>query len=309
MHPVGPRSAGVYWFRRVVVAVVVLAVVVAIGWWVMNRGSGSKIDPAASTVTTTSHLTGVLAAETSTEDSVLGDEDSSAADSSGTGTTPRTTGTSTAATTPTSSAATSGTVSKTTAATSTGKTGTKAAAQTTAQTTAKSTAKAPATTKAASKTTAPKTATSKTAAPKTTSPPKPSYDANGNLICAASAITVKATTQGTVFPAGAQPRLGMTVTNASRDTCVRDVSGTLQVYTVYTAAGARVWSTADCVPGEGHEVRQLAPGASASFLIIWSGKTSNPGCTATRVRVKAGEYKLVASLGTLSSKPVTFTMR
>lgn len=324
MHPVGPRSAGVYWFRRVLVAVVVLAVAAGIGWWVVSRGSGPKVDPAAAAVgTTTPKLTGVLAAESTTAASAVGDNgDSSTADSPATGAdtagASATAGTSHGSSVPTSAAGhtttpTAATVVSGKAAVTTGAaTSTGGAASTTPTTMVskagtKTTAKAGAT--PAATTTAPKTTAPKTTAPKTPPPPKPSYDASGNLICADSDIAVRATTQASVFPVGSQPRLGMTVTNTGKVPCVRDVSGTLQVYTVYTAAGHRVWSTADCVPGTGHEVRQFAPGQSAGFLIVWSGKTSDPGCTATRVRVKAGEYKLIAQLGTLPSKPVAFTMR
>ena len=55
----------------------------------------------------------------------------------------------------------------------------------------------------------------------------------------------------------------MMVTNTGTEACQRDVSGTLQVFTVYAADGSRIWSTADCFPGEGTEVRELAPGPDA----------------------------------------------
>ena len=104
------------------------------------------------------------------------------------------------------------------------------------------------------------------------------------------------------------PRLGMVVTNVGGKYCSRDVSGTLQVYTVYDADGDRVWSTADCFPGEGHEVLPFAPGNEAPYVIVWSGTTSEPGCQAPRVRVAAGSYTLVAELGELVSEPHSFRM-
>jgi hypothetical protein len=100
----------------------------------------------------------------------------------------------------------------------------------------------------------------------------------------------------------------MTVTNVGSATCVRDLSGPLQVYTVHTAKGVRVWSTADCFPGTGTDVRQLAPGSSVSYHIRWSGTSSQPGCAGQREQVSAGAYLLTVSVGTAVSKPAAFTI-
>jgi hypothetical protein len=119
---------------------------------------------------------------------------------------------------------------------------------------------------------------------------------------------VVASPGASAFPVGSQPILGMTVTNVSSASCVRDLSGPLQVYTVHTAKGARVWSTADCFPGTGTDVRQLAPGRSVSYQIRWSGTTSQPGCTGQRTAVPAGAYLLTVSVGSAVSKPTPFTI-
>jgi hypothetical protein len=110
------------------------------------------------------------------------------------------------------------------------------------------------------------------------------------------------------FAVGGQPILGMTVTNTGSVPCVRDLSGGLQVFTVYTAGGKRVWSTADCFPGSGRDIRELGPGQSVSYLIKWSGTTSSPGCSAPRTVVPAGHYQLIAALGPLKSTPTAFVI-
>jgi hypothetical protein len=102
--------------------------------------------------------------------------------------------------------------------------------------------------------------------------------------------------------------LGLTVTNVGSVPCVRDLSGPLQVFTVHTAAGKRVWSTADCFPGSGTDVRLLAPGATVSYPIRWSGTTSQPGCTGQRTPVPPGAYTLTAAVGSASSKPIAFSI-
>lgn len=138
--------------------------------------------------------------------------------------------------------------------------------------------------------------------------PTPSYDAQGRLICPDTSISVTAIGWSDEFPVGSMPRIGMSVKNVGDETCMRDISGTLQVYTVYTADGDRVWSTDDCFPGTGHEVHRFVPGSKADFTIVWAGTTSTPGCDTERVTVKPGSYKLVAQLGDITGKPMMFTM-
>ena len=139
-------------------------------------------------------------------------------------------------------------------------------------------------------------------------PPPPVYDAQGRLVCADADIRIAAAPAAPAFSLGDQPRLGMTVTNAGAQTCQRDVSGTLQTYTVLALDGSPVWSTADCFPGEGTEVRELTAGQQLSYVVKWSGTTSQPGCAGERTAVPAGDYLLVAQLGALSSAPAPFSI-
>lgn len=307
MHPVGPQSAQTYWTRRILVGVLALALVGGLTWWMVSRGS----DPSAAANDTTAtdstgvtgtdtgspQLTGVLANEPTETLGLLPDDldtstDSALGTTDGPSTDPAQTPATSAATPVTSAPPAAGQVSTTGALPP--------------PTVVETTNPAPATV-TVTKTVTPTNAAAPTTPPKTTAPPKPSYDAQGRLLCPASSITLTGTVWGTV--SGQQPRLGMTVTNTGKETCRQDVSGANQVYTIYTEAGERVWSTADCFPGEGNEVRTLAPKQKADFVIIWGGKTSEPGCAAPRVTVKPGKYKLVLHLGDLKSKPLAFTMK
>jgi len=139
-------------------------------------------------------------------------------------------------------------------------------------------------------------------------PPPPSYDAQGKLLCADADISVTAAPAAPAFAVGDQPRLLLTVTNTGTQACQRDVSGSLQTFTVFGADGSRIWSTSDCFPGTGTEVRELTPGQQLQYTIKWSGMTSAPGCTGERSPVPAGAYTVIGQLGALSSAPAPFTV-
>lgn len=141
----------------------------------------------------------------------------------------------------------------------------------------------------------------------TPAPPPPSYDADGKLLCPDGAIGLAATVPAEV-KSGANVIVGMVVTNSGTEPCRRDVSGTAQVFTVFGADGTRLWSTADCFPGQGTEIRDLAPGQSLEYTVKWSGTTSAPGCTGDRVPLGAGSYTMIVQLGPLSSPPAAFTV-
>jgi hypothetical protein len=127
-------------------------------------------------------------------------------------------------------------------------------------------------------------------------------------LCPDSSLKLTATTGAPNFAVGQQPIIGVSVANRGTVACTRDLSGTLQVFSVYTSGGARVWSTADCSPGSGTDVRTLQPGEAVQYNIKWSGTTSNPGCTADRIQVPAGHYQLRADIGSLHATPVSLTI-
>jgi len=128
------------------------------------------------------------------------------------------------------------------------------------------------------------------------------------LLCPDADITLTAAPSAPTFAVGDQPRLLLTVTNSGKQVCQRDVSGSLQTFTVFAADGSRIWSTADCFPGTGTEVRELTPGQQLQYTIKWSGTTSAPGCAGARTAVPAGAYTVIGQLGGLSSPPAAFTV-
>ncbi len=117
-----------------------------------------------------------------------------------------------------------------------------------------------------------------------------------------------ATTGAPTYRQGQQPVLGVSVTNTGPVGCTRDLSGNLQVFSVYTAAGLRVWSTADCFPGQGTDIRTLAAGTNVQYSVKWSETTSNPGCSAARVPVPVGRYQVRVQIGSLQASAAALTI-
>jgi hypothetical protein len=121
-------------------------------------------------------------------------------------------------------------------------------------------------------------------------------------------MSLTTTVGAPTYPSGGQPILGVTVTNTGVQACSQDVSGERQVFTAYDANGKRIWSTVDCFPGTGTDVRLMQPGESLQYNIKWSGTTSQPGCAGDRLLVPAGNYTIVASIGGLKGSSVKLTL-
>jgi len=315
MHPVGPLSPRVYWLRRVSGVVFAVLLLVGLVWFLAGRTSRSSAaqesvaNVAASLAPT---MTGVLAAS-----STAFPVPSSPARTSGSAMVTKLAKSVPATKSAAGTRATSSTNEAITKAGPTKAAPTKAAPTKATPTKATPTKPAPATTQAVPTKAVPTKAVEKKAVEKKTvptaskpaaKPPAPSFDAQGNLLCADADMSVAAAPAAPVFQVGDKPRLLLTITNTGSRTCRRDVSGVLQIFTVFGSDGTRVWSTTDCFPGAGAEVRELTPGQQVQFTIKWSGTTSSPGCASPRALAPAGNYTLVGQLGKLASPPAQFTI-
>ena len=306
MNPVGPLDPKVYWVRRVSIVVLAVAVLIGLVWFLASRSSrssaGQELTSAAVTGAAAPTLTGVLAASTALPTPASPSASPSpsgpalASGSPVSGATPSGSPVASAAGSTAATPGASGSAPAKAGASPSAGPASSAAAATAPQPTAKATATPP-----------PAKATGKPAL-KPAPAPAPSYAPDGTLLCPDAAIAVTAISTAPTFTSGSQPMLGMTVTNTGTAPCRRDVSGTLQTYTVQTAGGKRVWSTADCFPGEGTEERNLAPGQTVQYTIKWSGRASAPRCTGDRAQAPPGKYVVVAQLGKLSGKPAAFSI-
>jgi hypothetical protein len=108
---------------------------------------------------------------------------------------------------------------------------------------------------------------------------------------------------------GSMPTLELVVQNTSRVPCVRPLDKALQEIVLLDGSGARLWGSNDCFPEAGQDTRTLAPGVTTSFPLVWSGRTSEPTCTAARGTPAPGAYVLRGRLDTKASPDTPITLR
>jgi hypothetical protein len=136
--------------------------------------------------------------------------------------------------------------------------------------------------------------------PATSTPP-----AQPPQVCPDAALGVLAETGAPAYPVGQRPLLRLVVVNTGPVPCLREVSRSLRELVITTGDGAtRLWSSNDCYAPPGVDTRLLKPGERLSFTVGWAGRTSAPGCPATRDPVPAGHYLVTGRLGSLAGPPV-----
>jgi hypothetical protein len=126
--------------------------------------------------------------------------------------------------------------------------------------------------------------------------------------CTASALTVAAATGKPAYRVGQEAALYLVVTNTGNSPCVQDLADQQVELTVFTG-DVRVWGSHDCQVQPGTAPQRLAPNKPVRVELIWTGKTSQPGCGGTRLQVQPGTYRLYAALNGTRSAPVTFIVK
>jgi hypothetical protein len=138
-----------------------------------------------------------------------------------------------------------------------------------------------------------------------TTPSNPIASKAAPIPCADDDISLTPVVAQAAYAVGSLPRFRLVIENVSDKPCTRDVGATHQELRVM-AGTRRVWSSDDCSPSRGSDVRVLQPGEKRTYWLTWSAKTSSPGCPKNRTAVGPGEYQLLGRLTTATSKPVTF---
>ncbi len=120
-------------------------------------------------------------------------------------------------------------------------------------------------------------------------------------------ITVRASTTSAA-PGGSVP-VTIEIKNVSTRECGRDIGADVQELRLVDAAKTLMWSSDDCSPNKGHNVRRFAAGQKATFTLTWPGRRSRTGtgsvtCSGGAPAPAAGaDYQLIARLDQLVSDP------
>jgi hypothetical protein len=126
--------------------------------------------------------------------------------------------------------------------------------------------------------------------------------------CTDAELTVVPAVVGGTVRSGSSPSLSITIGSTASHDCSRDIGADQQELRLMHGE-TRIWSSDDCDAAHGSYVATFHPGAHATYDVVWSGKTSTPGCQGPRTTVPAGTYQLLARVGSKLSAPVTVTIR
>jgi hypothetical protein len=106
---------------------------------------------------------------------------------------------------------------------------------------------------------------------------------------------------------GREPRFVIAAATPGPGPCLFNI-GARYVAVVVNYGGERIWSSADCVAGVGSRTVELAPGRPAISWVNWNRKTSVPGCSAPRHKVRGATYTATAVSGHLRSQEMIFVL-
>jgi hypothetical protein len=136
-------------------------------------------------------------------------------------------------------------------------------------------------------------------APAPAAPPQtgPCTDAEITVVAAPASLTAKT---------GVPLKIFLKVKNISNRACARDVGADAQELIIQQNK-AKLWSSDDCSPLHGTDVKSFGPSIEVSFYVIWDAKASAAGCD-KRTFVPPGAYQVVARLTGKYSDPVNLTI-
>ncbi|MFD6949753.1 MULTISPECIES: hypothetical protein [unclassified Nocardiopsis] len=93
-----------------------------------------------------------------------------------------------------------------------------------------------------------------------------------------------------IYGAGAEPGFRVTVVNTNEQTCTVDVGGEALEIRIHSGDD-RIFSTADCVRGEGSEKHQISRGVPFEHTVTWERVRSFEDCRDGTSAVKPGWYR------------------
>lgn len=126
--------------------------------------------------------------------------------------------------------------------------------------------------------------------------------------CEGAALAVTLTSDATTYGPGKTPKLVLTVRNTSETACSAEIGSATRTFVATDAAGAQVWSTADCQSSTASQVYTLEPGGSRSMSVTWSRMRSTAGCPDGQAAVEPGGYTVTGSWNGTTAAPLAVSL-
>ncbi|MFC7718334.1 hypothetical protein [Nonomuraea recticatena] len=155
------------------------------------------------------------------------------------------------------------------------------------------------------------TPTPKPPKPRAALPPSPKPTAKPRrpgMPCEEKDLVLNLQGRQEVYGAGARPNFLVTLVNTGPVMCVADV-GPRAMEIRITSGDDRVWSTSDCVSGDGVDMRKLERGIPYVRSLDWDRRRSGGACGGTKAAALPGTYVAVVLTGGLRSPKAVFHLR
>ncbi|MDF5759305.1 hypothetical protein [Spongiactinospora sp. TRM90649] len=107
--------------------------------------------------------------------------------------------------------------------------------------------------------------------------------------CAKGDLVVSLSGERQVYPGGTRPRFTLTLVNTGDLMCKTDV-GPRALEVRITSGKDRIWSSSDCISGDGIEIRRLERGIPYVRPIEWDRLRSGSRCDISRAGARPGTY-------------------
>ncbi|GAA0994319.1 hypothetical protein GCM10009555_086600 [Acrocarpospora macrocephala] len=126
--------------------------------------------------------------------------------------------------------------------------------------------------------------------------------------CVANDLVVSLRASQEIYKGDQIPGFLLTVVNIGQIACTADL-GPRALEMRISTGGQRIWSTADCVAGEGVDRQLLHRGVPFVRSIQWPRYLSGNDCAADPPTARKGKYVALARFGTLKSSRNVFQLK
>ena len=135
--------------------------------------------------------------------------------------------------------------------------------------------------------------------PTTTTTPSPSP-------CVAGSVTAAASTDAVRYPAGAVPKLKVTIRTNRTGGCELAIDRNTVVWSVYSGSDL-VWTTAQCPAGTPAATVEVQPAHPVARIVSWDRHRSSAGCPAAgRAPAQPGTYQMFVTVLGAKVGPAVF---